>query len=69
LDNLDNLRAELQYQLQLQQPDTNHTDDTEEVQQLITAAYTAMQKYLEIVPPNELQSARALLLLKQQNEP
>lgn len=60
LDNLDNLRAELQYQLQSSEPTSNDDDD---VRQLTTAAYTAMQKYLDIIPPNEYQ--RALELLQQ----
>jgi hypothetical protein len=74
LDNLDNLRAELQYQLRLGQsqsppppPPLDNIDNDEideEVRQLITAAYTAMQKYLEIIPPNELQSAMVLLQQK-----
>ena len=65
LDNLDNLRAELQYQLQPSKSYSGVVDDTddddEEVRRLITAAYTAMQKYLEIIPPNELQSALELM--------
>ena len=60
LDNLDNLRAELQYQLQSSEPPSSDDDD---VRQLTTAAYTAMQKYLDIIPPNEYQ--RALELLQQ----
>ena len=67
MDNLDNLRAELQYQLQQESKnhdDKNDDDDDEEVRQLITAAYTAMQKYLEIIPPNEYQSAMEILKKK-----
>ena len=63
MDNLDNLRAELQYQLQ-QESKNDNDDDDEEVRQLITAAYTAMQKYLEIIPPNEYQSAMEILKKK-----
>ena len=72
LDNLDNLRAELQYQLRtgkqqtLDNGSSNNNDDSEEVRQLISAAYTAMQKYMEIIPPNELQSAMAILMQQQQ---
>jgi hypothetical protein len=80
LDNLDNLRAELQYQLQQQQQqksssstttsndDDDNVEDIEEVRQLITAAYTSMQKYLEIIPPNELQMARELIKQQQQQK-
>ena len=64
LDNLDNLRAELQYQLQQESKNDDDKDDDEEVRQLITAAYTAMQKYLEIIPPNEYQSAMEILKKK-----
>ena len=68
LDNLDNLRAELQYQLQQESKNDNDDDDDEEVRQLITAAYTAMQKYLEIIPPNEYQSAMEILKKKEQQQ-
>lgn len=64
LDNLDNLRAELQYQLHPGQSPPLLDNDDDEVRQLITAAYTAMQKYLDIIPPNELQSSMALMQQK-----
>ena len=57
----------MQYQLD---PNTNTANDddtdTEEVRQLITGAYTAMQKYLEIIPPNEMERAKELMKQPQQ---
>ena len=58
----------MQYQLQQESKNDNddddNDDDDEEVRQLIAAAYTAMQKYLEIIPPNEYQSAMEILKKK-----
>jgi hypothetical protein len=42
--------------------DDDNDDDIEEVRRLMTAAYTAMQKYLEIIPPNEYQRAKELMM-------
>lgn len=56
LDNLNALRAELQYQLQ--QPPPSEEDN--DVPTYVMAINTALQRYLEIVPERELQGARQL---------
>jgi hypothetical protein len=55
LDNLNALRAELQYQLK-QEPNNDDND----VATYIAGAHTALQRYLDLVPERELQGARAL---------
>jgi hypothetical protein len=75
LDNLDNLRVELKYQIQqleLQskkddsrtaQTKKNDDDDINEndIRQYMMATYQAMQQYLEIVPPTDLQRAKEIM--------
>ena len=58
LDNLNALRAELQYQLQ----NKNASADDNDVAMYVAATYTALQRYRDIVPASELQGARDLLL-------
>jgi hypothetical protein len=68
LDNINNLRAELQYQIstrtETNQPndhtDNDNEDDDDDVSRYAQAAYTAMQRYMEIIPPTEIQRAETL---------
>jgi 3'-phosphoadenosine 5'-phosphosulfate sulfotransferase len=69
LDNINNLRAELQYQIstrtETNQPndhseDDNEDNDDDDVSRYAQAAYTAMQRYMEIIPPTEIQRAETL---------
>ena len=55
LTNIEDMRAELEYL-------SRHRDESDEdLQRLATAAANAMQRYLAVVPPRELEQARALL--------
>jgi hypothetical protein len=69
LDNLDNVRAELKYQIEQQSPrksqsvsdSTTKDNDSDDVREYMTAAYEAMQDYLNMVPPLDIQKARELM--------
>ena len=58
LTSIEDLRAELEFLIQ--NPDESDGD----AKSLAATASNAMQRYLEVVPPNELQQARELLLVK-----
>jgi predicted RNA-binding Zn ribbon-like protein len=64
LDNINNLRAELQYQIltrtETNQPNDHSEEDDDDVSRYAQAAYTAMQRYMEIIPPTEIQRAETL---------
>jgi hypothetical protein len=56
LTNIEDMRAELEYLIK--NPDESYTD----LNSLAASATTAMQRYLAVVPPNELQQAQELLV-------
>ena len=56
LTNIEDMRAELEYLIK--NPDESDVD----LKSLAASATNAMQRYLEVVPPNELQLAQELLV-------
>lgn len=60
LTNIEALKAELDYLLNDSTPNEEKSD-TADLLKYATAANVSMQKYLELVPPNELKAARDLL--------
>lgn len=56
LTSIEDLQAELDYLIR-----TTEDESTEDFQGLIRTARTAMQRYLEVVPPKELQKAKEFL--------
>ena len=56
LTNIEDMRAELEYLIK--NPDESDVD----LKSLAASATNAMQRYLEVVPPNELQQAQELLV-------
>jgi hypothetical protein len=70
LDNINDLRAELQYQILTRteknqsndhtEDDNDNDDDDDDVSRYAQAAYTAMQRYMEIIPPTEIQRAETI---------
>ena len=58
LTNVENLQAELDY---LMKDSTPADESTEDLLEYAKTIKTAMDKYLSIVPPNELQKAKELL--------
>jgi predicted RNA-binding Zn ribbon-like protein len=67
LDNINDLRAELQYQIltrtEKNQPNDHTEDDNDnddDVSRYAQAAYTAMQRYMEIIPPTEIRRAETI---------
>jgi len=55
LTNIENLRAELEYLMK------SGETDVEDLYSFADTALTAMKRYLDIVPPNELEEAKKLL--------
>ena len=55
LTNVENLRAELEYLLK------SGDSETEDLYSYTNIVNSAMQKYLAIVPPNELEEARKII--------
>lgn len=55
LTNIENLQAELEYIVK------NPEESTADLLLYAKSANTAMERYLEVVPPNELRQAKALL--------
>ena len=62
MTNIEDLQAELEYLM------AHPEDDSEDLQRYATAASDAMQRYLEVVPPKELQQANELLKKQQQQQ-
>jgi hypothetical protein len=60
LTNIEALKAELDYLLN-DSTSKEEKSDTADLLKYATAANVSMQKYLELVPPNELKAARDLL--------
>ena len=56
LTDIEDMRAELEYLIK--NPDESDVD----LKSLAASATNAMQRYLEVVPPNELQLAQELLV-------
>jgi len=63
LTNIEDLQAELEYLMAHPEDDSD-----EDLQRYATAASDAMQRYLEVVPPKELQEANELLKKQQQQQ-
>jgi hypothetical protein len=60
LTNIEALKAELDYLLKDSTPESEKSD-TADLFQYASAATETMDKYMELVPPNELKAARDLL--------
>jgi predicted RNA-binding Zn ribbon-like protein len=67
LDSINDLRAELQYQIltrtEKNQPNDHTEDDNDnddDVSRYAQAAYAAMQRYMEIIPPTEIRRAETI---------